>query len=86
MFLAPNGDRLETRVHAERAQDVANVVANRLDAQVQFASNLVGRTAVLEQSQHFGLPRCQVRMRGPRRGLLDIGDLAEHTDDVIAAA
>ena len=61
------------------------MVADRLDAQMQLVSDLMGRTAVLEHSQHLGLARCQVRMRGPRRNLLDVRHLAEHADDVIAA-
>jgi hypothetical protein len=46
---------------------------------------LVGRTTMLEQTQDFGLPRCQVGVRGARRGLFDVRDLPEHADDVTTA-
>ena len=71
-------------MHAERTEDVADVVADRLDAQVQLPSDLVGGSSVLEQPQDFGLTRRHMRMRGPRRRLVDVGDLAEHPDHVMA--
>jgi hypothetical protein len=36
MLAAGDGDGLESGVHAEGAQDVPNMVANRLDAQVEL--------------------------------------------------
>ena len=50
-MVAPGeGDCLEARVHAERAQDVANVIPHRLDAEMKLGRDLVRRAAVLEQS------------------------------------
>src|SRR5947209_8811162 len=67
-------------MHAERSEDVANVVADGLDAEVQLARDAFGRTSTLEQSEHLGLTWRQVRMGWARGGLLDVGDLAEHAD------
>ena len=76
-------DRLEAGMHAQCSEDVANVVAHGLDAQMQLLRDLVRRTAMLEQAEHFGLARRQVRMGRPRRCLVDVGDLSEHADDVV---
>src|SRR4051794_35107566 len=61
------GDRLETRMDAERPQQVPDVVAYRLRAQVQLARDLVRRGAALEQAEDLDLARRQVRRRRLRR-------------------
>ena len=78
------GDRLEPGMHAERAEDVANVVADRLDAQVQLTGDVVRPPAVLEQAEHLGLTWGQMRVSGPRRCLVDVRDLAEDADHAVA--
>ena len=55
-------NRLEPRMHAERAQHCANVIAHRLDAQMQLAGDLSCRSALGEHVQHLGLARCEVHM------------------------
>ena len=79
------GNGLEARVNAERGEDAANVVSNRLDRQMEFVGDLSRRAAVFEQTQNLGLAGCQVRMSS-RRWLipLDLLGLAEHPDHVVA--
>jgi len=78
-------DGLEARVHAERAQDVADVIPHGLDAEVELGRDLVRRAAVLEQPKHLGLARRQVRMsRGRALVDLDVHDLPEHRDHLLA--
>jgi hypothetical protein len=52
----------EAGMGAECPEQVADVIANRLDAQVELAGDLVSRMAPLEQPQHLGLPRGEMRM------------------------
>ena len=56
------GNGLDARVDAERPEQMADVVSNRLEAQVKLAGDLVGRVAPLEETEHLGLPRGEVRM------------------------
>ena len=44
----------------ERPQDVPDVVANGVGAQVELTRDLLGRAAVLQEAQHLGLPGRQV--------------------------
>ena len=53
---------LDPAVHAERAKHVADVIADRLGGQMQLVGDLPGRASVFEQSEHLGLPRCEVRV------------------------
>src|SRR5262249_40445065 len=46
---------LEARVDAERAQDVPDVIPDRLLAQMEHGRDVVGRRALAEQLQHLGL-------------------------------
>jgi len=43
-------DGLQARVHAEGAKDAANVIPDRLHAEVQLIRNLLGRAAMFEQA------------------------------------
>jgi hypothetical protein len=44
------GNGLDAGVGAQRSEQVADVVSNRLDAQMELAGDLVGRMAPLEQA------------------------------------
>ena len=55
MLAACDRDRLEPRVDAERAQQVANVVPYGLSAQVELLRDLRRRPSLLEQAQDLGL-------------------------------
>jgi hypothetical protein len=79
-----DGDRFEPGVDAKRPHQVADVVSNRLEAQVELLGDLCGRMASIQQVQHLGLPGSQVRMQR-RFGLcFDVDDLPEDADDVAA--
>jgi hypothetical protein len=84
MVAARDCNGLEPRVHAERLQDVTDMIPDRLDAQVQLASDLRGRASLLEQTQDLALSRCQMWMWSGRRLILDIFELAEDPDRVTA--
>src|SRR6188474_3645814 len=59
------GDRLETRVDAERLKDPADVVSDGLRAQVQLGRDLLGGAPLLQKWQHLDLAGRE--MRGWRR-------------------
>ena len=44
------GNGLDARVDAERPEQVADVVSDRLEAEVELAGDLVGRVAPLEEA------------------------------------
>ena len=71
-LLAPVSDRnrLEARTDSEVPKDAADVVANRLDAQVHLIRNLLARAALADQRQDLRLARRQVRMRRARSLIL----------------
>ena len=75
------GDGFETGVHAERAQEMPDVVLDRLGTQVELLGDLLGRASLLEQAKHLGLPGCEVR--GGRAGLVVCvtGQQSEDSDD-----
>ena len=50
-------DGFEARVHAQRPQQMPNVIADRLLAEVELGRDLRGRTTVLEQMQDLCLAR-----------------------------
>jgi len=77
-------DCLEPGMHTERTKNMTNVVADRLDAQIQLAGDVVRPAAVLEQAEHLGLTGGQMWVSGPRRRLVDIRDLAEDPDHAAA--
>jgi hypothetical protein len=56
------GNGLDAGVDAERPEQVADVVSNRLGAQVQRAGDLVGRVAPLQQAKDLRLPRREMGM------------------------
>jgi hypothetical protein len=79
-------DGLETRVDAKGPKDAANVVPDRLQAEVQLLRDLIGRVTLFQQSQNLGLAWRQARMRRRRRGILfNLLDLAEDADHVAPA-
>jgi hypothetical protein len=51
------GDGFEPGVHAECAEQMADVVPDRLRAQMKLLRDLLGRTSLLEEAQHLGLGR-----------------------------
>lgn len=56
-------DGRDPRVHAKAAQDLANVVAHRVDRQLESGRNLLAREAVGEQDENFVLPRRELDTR-----------------------
>ena len=71
-------DGFEAGVHAERAQEMPDVVLDRLGAQVELLSDLLGRASLLEQAKHLGLPGREVR--GGRAGLV-VGVAGQEPED-----
>ena len=49
------GDGFETRGHSEGSQQMADVVADRLRAQVELLRDLLRRASLLKDLQHLGL-------------------------------
>jgi hypothetical protein len=72
-------------VDPESTQDAADVVASGVDADVQVAGDLSGRTALLKEPQNLMLPGSQGGKRWEMLGFVYIHDLAEDADDVTAA-
>src|SRR5262249_7555513 len=83
---AGDRDGLEAGVGADRAQDVAHVVAYGVEAQMQLGGDLACRAASLEQLEHPGPARRPREGRMGVRRLDAIRDLTEHTDDVLPAS
>jgi len=82
--LMRNGNGFEARVNAKRPEDRPNVVADRLDAEVQIGRYLLRGAPAFEKAQDLALAWRQARMR--RRGsivLLDLLRLPENPDDVV---
>ena len=77
-------DRLEPRVHAERSQEMPDVVSHRLLAEMELTCDLRRRTAVLEQTENLRLTRREMRMRHRARLFRPLRDLTEHTDNPVA--
>jgi hypothetical protein len=48
MVAARDCDGLEARVDAQRFQDVTDVIPDRLEGQMQLASDLYGRAPLIE--------------------------------------
>jgi hypothetical protein len=59
---AGGGDRFESRVHAEGAKEVADVISDCFRAEVELGGDLFGGASVLEQLEHLGLSRRQMRL------------------------
>jgi hypothetical protein len=81
--LMRNGNGFEARVNAKRPEDRPNVVADRLDAEVQLGGDLLRRAPAFEQAQDLALARGQARVRRRRRVVLDVFHLPEDADDVV---
>src|SRR5439155_10638415 len=77
-------DRLEARVRTEGAQDVADVVANRLSTQVEHGRDLVGRGAFAEQLQDLVLAGREPRSPGRTIARLTWNHDAENRVAVVA--
>ena len=56
-------DGLEPRVDAKGPKDAADVVPDRLQAEMQLFRDLIGRVALFQQAQDLGLAWRQARMR-----------------------
>src|SRR5579862_181544 len=78
-------DGLETGMRPEGPEDAADVVADGLDTQMQFAGDLLRRMAPLEQMQHFDLAWREIRWRGRGRTVFDVSDLSEDPDHMATA-
>lgn len=85
-MVAPyEGHGLDPRMHAELAQHVVDVVADRFLAQVELLRDLCRRTAVLQQAQHLRLTRSECRVRPYGRVGRLVLDLPEDADHPLAA-
>src|SRR3954452_23583751 len=84
MLATREGDGFQARVHAERAEQMPDVVSDGLGAEVQLARDLLGRMAAPQQAQDFGLARREMRREEVLRLFLDIRDLAEDADEPVA--
>jgi hypothetical protein len=56
-------DCLEPRVSSDGAEQVPNVVADRLGAQLKLLGDLPRRATALEKFEDFRLPRCELKVR-----------------------
>ena len=84
MLALSERDCFEPRMHAERPQQVADVVPDGLRAQVELLRDLAGRETLLEETEDLGLARCQMRREDLVRVLLlDIDHLPEHADETV---
>jgi hypothetical protein len=80
-------DRLVAHsVGADRGEDVANVVAHRVDAQVQLGGDLARRAPALEQVEHLRLPGRERKLGMRMRRLDKVLDQPEDADDVLTAS
>jgi hypothetical protein len=61
--LAGRSDRFESRVHAEGAKQLADMIPDGFWAQVESGRDLFGRAPLLRQMEHLGLPGRQMRLR-----------------------
>ena len=77
-------DRLEAGVNSERVEQMPDVVAHRLETQMELPGDLLRRMAPLQQAQHLRLPRRQVRGHRPVGLGVDVDELAEDADDLAA--
>src|SRR4029079_9364483 len=81
---ARHGHRLEPGVRPHRVEQVADVVADGLSAEVQILSDLRGRTPSLELAQDLGLAGSEAEIRVGLRFLDQVRHLAEDADHVVA--
>src|SRR5262245_59162385 len=63
---------------------MADVVADRLGAQMKFLGDLLGRSPLLEETQHLGLTWCQVRVWCCGLLFARAADQPEDTDHLFA--
>ena len=84
MLAAREGNSFEPRVCPERAHEVANVVADRVDAEVKRAGDLIGGLPVLQEMQHFELA-ASGSVRDGCLADLDARHLSEDSDHVVVA-
>jgi hypothetical protein len=50
VLLPRHRDRLEARVNAERAENSADMIANRFETEMQLARDLIRRAPVLQKA------------------------------------
>src|SRR5256885_1635758 len=79
------GNCFESRVDAERTQQMTYVIAHRLLTEMEIAGDLRCRTAVFEQAQNLRLTRREVRMRSGARLFRPVRNLTENPDHPIAS-
>jgi hypothetical protein len=65
-------------VDAKRAKEIADVVSDRLGAQVELLSDLLRRTSFFEKTKYLSLPGGQLRMG--RAGLFVCGSRQQPED------
>ena len=53
--MSGGGDGFEAGVHSEGSQQMADVVSDRLGAEVEFLGDLLGRASLFEKAKHLGL-------------------------------
>ena len=70
----------------DRAQQVANVISNRLGTELQLFRDLFRRESLLAETQHLGLAGRQGRRRRARLLVERAGQQPEDADDTFARA
>src|SRR5436190_12577299 len=71
---------------AERPQQPADVVPDRLEAQLQLVCDLLRRATSLQETENLDLSRRQHRIRRRIVRLVDIRYLPEDPDDLVPLA
>jgi hypothetical protein len=84
MLSARDRYRFEPRVDPKRTQQVADVIAHRLRAELQLLRDLLRGTTALEQAQNLGLTRREMRRQKLVGLLLDIRQLTEDADQAVS--
>ena len=77
-------DGFESGVDAESPKEAANVVPDRLGAEMELGSDLLRRAALLQQTKHLDLTRGEMRLWHDRRLGGASLDLSEDADDPFA--
>ena len=80
MLVPGYGDGFEPSVHAERSQQVADMIAHRFRTELKLVRDLLGRAATFEQAQYLRLARGEMRWQRVIGRILDIRHLPEDAD------
>ena len=82
---AGGGYSFESRVHAEGAEEPADVIPDCLGGQLELVGDLPRRAPLLQKTKHLNLTRGEVRERRYRPLVAVALQEAEHADHALAA-